>query len=154
MTDSKVEFNRKAYAEMLDWKNRLAGKYALLVEGARRTGKTHLVNRFVNAEYDSHVFIDFSKSDRRTRDAKKAFEEADGIADLVARLELIFLVKLVPGRSCLVFDEVQRFPTAREAIKHLVEYGRFHYIETGSLVGIRENVKDSTACPERSLYGN
>ena len=136
------EFTRKAYAEMLDWKNRLAGKYALLLEGARRTGKTHLVKRFAETEYDSHVFIDFSKTDRQTRDAKRAFAEANGIPDLITRLELIYLVRLVPDRSCVVFDEVQRFPAARETIKHLVEYGRFHYIETGSLVGIRENVKD------------
>ena len=142
MAGTNLEFNRKAYAEMADWKKRLAGKYALLVEGARRTGKTYLVRRFVEAEYDSHIFIDFSKSDRQTRDAKRAFGEADGIGDLITRLELIFLVKMVPGRSCLVFDEVQRFPAAREAIKHLVAYGRFHYIETGSLVGIHENVKD------------
>lgn len=85
---------------MLDWKKRLAGKYALLVEGARRTGKTHLVRRFVEAEYDSFIFIDFSKSDRQTRDAKAAFGESNGIADLVMRLELIYLVKMVPGRSC------------------------------------------------------
>lgn len=142
MDGSRFDFKRKAYGEMLDWKQRLAGKYALLVEGARRTGKTYLVRRFVEAEYDSHIFIDFSKSDRRTRDAKAAFAQSNGIADLVTRLELIYLVKMVPGRSCLVFDEVQRFPPAREAIKHLVEYGRYHYIETGSLVGIRENVKD------------
>ena len=151
MKTEEMEFTRKAYAEMLDWKQRLADKYALLVEGARRTGKTHLVSRFAKAEYDSHVFIDFSKSDRRTRDAKKAFEDSDGVADLIARLELIYLVRLVPGRSCLVFDEVQRFPTAREAIKHLVEYGRFHYIETGSLVGIRENVKDILVPSEEHL---
>ena len=75
MKTAETEFTRKAYAEMLDWKQRLADRYALLVEGARRTGKTHLVSRFAKAEYDSHVFIDFSKSDRRTRDAKKAFEE-------------------------------------------------------------------------------
>ena len=142
METTTLEFNRKAYAEMLDWKQRLADKYALLVEGARRTGKTHLVQRFAKAEYDSHIFIDFSRSDRRTRDAKKAFGEADGVADLIVRLQLIYVVKLVPGRSCVVFDEVQRFPPAREAIKHLVEYGKFHYIETGSLVGIRENTKD------------
>ena len=142
MKDAMLEFNRKAYSAMLDWKNRLADKYALLVEGARRTGKTHLVKRFAEAEYDSHLFIDFSQSDRRTRDAKKAFGEADGVADLITRLELIYLVKLVPSRSCVVFDEVQRFPPAREAIKHFVEHGRYHYIETGSLVGIRENVKD------------
>ncbi len=142
MAVPSLDFKRKAYAEMLDWKNRLAGKYALLIEGARRTGKTYLVKRFAEAEYDSCIFIDFSKSDRQTRAAKAAFSQSNDIADLISRLELIYLVKMLAGRSCLVFDEVQRFPTARESIKHLVEYGRYHYIETGSLVGIHENVKD------------
>ena len=151
MKTTMQEFDRKAYAEMLDWKNCLADRYALLVEGARRTGKTHLVKRFASSEYTSHIFIDFSRSDRRTRDAMNAFLEADGIADLISRLELIYVVKLVPGRSCLVFDEVQRFPTARETIKHLVEYGKFHYIETGSLVGIRENTKDILIPSEEHL---
>lgn len=138
----KNDFGRKAYLELLDWKNRLAGRYALLLEGARRVGKTHLVRRFAEKEYDSHIFIDFSGSGRKVRDARTAFAEADGVGDLLVRLELIFETRLVPGRSCVVFDEVQLFPKAREAIKHLVEYGKYHYIETGSLLGIRENVKD------------
>jgi len=136
------EFERKAYLEMLDWKNNLADKYALLVEGARRVGKTHLVKRFVSQEYDSHIYIDFSGAAKTVAAVKRAFLEADGVANLIERLELLFMVRLVPGRSCLVFDEVQRFPMAREMIKHFVEYGHYHYIETGSLVGIRENVKD------------
>ena len=135
-------FERKAYAEMLDWKNNLASKYALLVEGARRVGKTYLVRRFVEQEYDSFIYIDFSADGKEINAVKQAFHDSSGIPDLIARIELLFMVKLIPGKSCLVFDEVQRFPTARERIKHLVEYGRYHYIETGSLVGIRENVKD------------
>lgn len=135
-------FARKAYSEMLKWKNELADRYALLIEGARRVGKTHLVKQFMAAEYDTCIYIDFSRPDREVADAKKAFSEANGVADLISRLELIFLVKMIPGRSCLVFDEVQLFPLARGMIKHFVEYGRYHYIETGSLVDIRENVKD------------
>ena len=127
---------------MLEWKTDLADKYALLIEGARRVGKTTLVKRFVEAEYDSYIYIDFSKQDRATHDAKSAFVKCNGVKDLISRLELIFLVKMVPGRSCLVFDEVQLYPIARSMIKHLVEYGQYHYIETVSLVGIRENVKD------------
>ena len=135
-------FNRKAYAEMLDWKNHLADKYALLVEGARRVGKTFLLRRFAEQEYDSYIYIDFSHLTKDVKAAKRAFTEAADIADLIMQLELIFAVKLIPGRSCLIFDEVQLFPYARGAIKSLVEYGKYHYIESGSLVGIKENVKD------------
>lgn len=135
-------FRRKAYDEMLDWKNRLADKYALLVEGARRVGKSFLVSDFVSREYQSSIFIDFSHSDKLTKAAKKEFANADGVEDLLTRLELLFKVRLVPGKSCVVFDEVQRFPVAREMIKSFMEYGKYHFIETGSLVGIRENVKD------------
>lgn len=135
-------FPRKAYLEMRKWKNELADRYALMVEGARRVGKTHLVKLFAEQEYETHIYMDFSMSNRDMRAVKRAFEESDGVQDLISRLELIFLVKMIPGRSCIVFDEVQLFPRAREMIKHFVEYGRYHYIETGSLVGIRENVKD------------
>ncbi|MBR5025861.1 MAG: AAA family ATPase, partial [Victivallales bacterium] len=94
-------FNRKAYAEMLDWKNHLADKYALLVEGARRVGKTFLLRRFAEQEYDSYIYIDFSHLTKDVKAAKRAFTEAADIADLIMQLELIFAVKLIPGRSCL-----------------------------------------------------
>ena len=136
------EFSRKAYAEMLEWKKKLAGKYALLIEGARRVGKTHLVRTFAAREYESFIFIDFSHKDSLVRESKKAFVEERDVVGTLERLQTIHRVSLVPGKSCLVFDEVQRFPPAREAIKRLVEYGKYHYIETGSLLGIRENVKD------------
>ncbi len=138
----EVFFTRKAYAEMLDWKSRLAGKYALMVEGARRTGKTSLLRKFSSHEYKSSIYIDFSIATKQVTASKRAFFEAQDVEDLITRLELIHAVKLVPGKSCIVFDEVQLFPTARGTIKSLVEYGKFHYIESGSLVGIRENVKD------------
>lgn len=137
-----MQFRRKAYDEMLDWKTRLADKYALLVEGTRRVGKTFLLRRFAANEYKSHIYIDFADNSRIAKDVKQAFFEAEDVADLILRLQLIFAVKLIPGESCIVFDEVQLFPTARGMIKSLVEYGRFHYIESGSLVGIKENVKD------------
>ena len=137
-----LNFRRKAYSQMLDWKDRLAGKYALLIEGARRVGKTHLVREFVEREYESFIFIDFSGKDSLVRESKKAFTDERDIKGTLERLQTIHRVSLVPGRSCVVFDEVQRFPAAREAIKHLVAFGKYHYIETGSLLGIRENVKD------------
>ena len=136
------EFKRKAYSEILDWKERLADKTALLVEGARRVGKTHLVSRFMREEYESCIYIDFSAKGKQVRAYKRAFAECDDVANLLERLQLLAGVTLVPGRSCVVFDEVQRYPPAREAIKQLVKYGTYHYIETGSLLGIHENVKD------------
>ena len=142
MDTAETEFKRKAYDEILEWKRSLAGKTALLVEGARRVGKTHLVRRFIENEYESHIFIDFSEKGSKTRSFKRAFEECTDTADLLERLQMAAEVSLVPGRSCVVFDEVQRFPAAREAIKQLVAYGKYHYIETGSLLGIAENVKD------------
>lgn len=138
----RILFSRKAYAKMLDWKSHLADRYALLIEGARRVGKTFLIREFVTKEYESSIYIDFSYNDRLTKAVKREFEHADGVDDLLTRLELLYKVRLVPGRSCLVFDEVQRYPVAREMIKRFVEYGKYHYIESGSLVGIRENVRD------------
>lgn len=137
-----VIFDREVYSQLLDWKRRFANKYALLLEGARRVGKTCLLKRFAENEYKSGIYIDFSMSDRRIADARRAFGEARDIPDLLLRLQFIFETRLVEGESCVVFDEVQRFPVAREAIKHLVAYGRYHYIESGSLVGIKENVRD------------
>lgn len=135
-------YKRKAYAEMLEWKRNLADRYALLIEGARRVGKTCLAKQFAEKEYESFIYVDFSGAAVEVDAVKQAFGEAPTIPNLIERLELLYMVKLVPGRSCIVFDEVQRFPVARERIKHFMEYGRYHYIETGSLVGIRENVKD------------
>ena len=137
-----VIFERKFYGKMLEWKEHLADKYALLVEGARRVGKTHLVTRFVKNEYEKFVYIDFSLKSKITKESKRAFEEESSTEDLVERLALIQGVRLVPGKTCFVFDEVQRYPSAREAIKALMAFGKYHYIETGSLLGIRENVED------------
>ena len=142
MVNSTIEFERKAYREILDWKAKLAGKTALLVEGARRVGKTHLVQRFARQEYESFIYIDFSAKGKQIRAYRRSFEEGDDVDNLLERLQLLSGVRLVSGRSCVIFDEVQRYPAAREAIKQLVEHGKYHYIETGSLLGINENVKD------------
>lgn len=138
----KNSFKRKLYDQMLDWKNKLADRYALLIEGARRVGKTHLVREFVQNEYETSIFIDFSRKGRLVQESKKAFTEENDIEGTLERLQTIHHVSLIPGKSCVVFDEVQRYPVAREAIKQLMEYGKYHYIETGSLLGIHENVKD------------
>lgn len=140
--NEEIVFERKFYHKMLEWKAHLADKCALLVEGARRVGKTHLVTRFVKSEYETFVYIDFSKKDKIAKESKRAFEEESSTEDTIERLAVIQGVRLIPGRTCFVFDEVQRYPPAREAIKALMEYGKYHYIETGSLLGIKENVKD------------
>ena len=142
MDNVNIDFERKAYKKMLEWKSALSGKTALLIEGARRVGKTHLVCRFAKNEYASSLYIDFSAKGRQTRAYKRAFEECENTANLLERLQVLSGVKLIEGASCVIFDEVQRYPPARESIKQLVEYGRYHYIETGSLLGIHENVKD------------
>lgn len=136
-------FHKKAYTKMLDWKASLAGKYALLVEGARRVGKTHLIREFVANEYESSIYIDFSQKGSAVAASKRAFAEEDDVRGVIERLSIIHGARLSPdGASCLVFDEVQRFPAAREMIKALMEHGRYHCIESGSLVGIKENVRD------------
>ena len=139
---NKIIFQRKAYDKLLDWKTRLADRYALLIEGARRVGKTFLIREFVEREYESSIYIDFSHVDKITKAVKLEFANAQDVEDLLTRLELLFKVRLIPGKSCIVFDEVQRYPIAREMIKSFMEHGKYHYIESGSLVGILENVKD------------
>ena len=137
-----LEFRRKAYDQMLEWKHSMSNHYALLIEGARRVGKTHLIQKFIEREYESSIFIDFSQKGKLVRDSKKAFTDESDIRGTLERLQTLHHVSLKEGKSCIVFDEVQRFPTAREAIKQLVAYGKYHYIESGSLLGIKENVKD------------
>ena len=139
---TEAVFERKFYGKMLYWKAHLADKCALLIEGARRVGKTHLVTRFAKNEYETFVYIDFSLKNKVTKESRRAFEEESSIEDTIERLAVIQGVRLIPGRTCFVFDEVQRYPPAREAIKALMAYGKYHYIETGSLLGIKENVKD------------
>ncbi|MBR5027892.1 MAG: AAA family ATPase, partial [Bacteroidales bacterium] len=132
-------FRRKLYNKMLAWKQERKGSSALLIQGARRVGKTTLVEEFARNEYDSYVLIDFAQS------SKEIDELFDNICDLnyfFLRLQGLFHVTLHERRSCIVFDEVQLKPTARQAIKYLVKDGRYDYIETGSLLSIKKNVKD------------
>ena len=130
---------RKIYERLLDWKVNYAHKYALLIEGARRVGKSYIVEKFARAEYEHHLIIDFAKV---RPSVKRVFDEyLDDMDEFFLQLELRTRKHLVPGKSLIVFDEVQRFPRAREAIKYLVADGRFHYIETGSLISIKKNVE-------------
>ena len=132
-------FKRKAYNELLEWKENYAGRYACLLEGARRVGKTTIAEHFAQNEYQSYIKIDFSE-------ATAAMLE---IMRDITNLDLFFLklqaetnVTLHERKSVIIFDEIQLYPRARQAIKHLVKDGRYDYIETGSLISIKKNVKD------------
>ena len=131
---------RKIYNELLKWKNDWNGKTAILIDGARRVGKSYIVEEFARKEYKSFILIDFSKENRQINALFTDY--LSDLDTLFRQLSLLTDVKLYPRQSVIVFDEVQQFPPARAAIKHLVKDGRFDYIETGSLVSINRNVKN------------
>lgn len=132
-------FQRKAYRELLNWKENYADRYAMLLEGARRVGKSTIAEHFACNEYKSYILIDFSKTSREIKDC---FQDISNIDMFFLRLQAVAGVDLFPHESVIIFDEVQLFPIARQAIKHLVKDGRYHYIETGSLISIKKNVQD------------
>lgn len=124
---------------MLEWKTESKGQYALLVEGARRIGKSTIVEEFAKKEYDNYILIDFATAD------KKIVELFDNISDInlfFLGLQTLTKKPLLPRKSVIIFDEVQFCPKARQAIKYLVQDGRYDYIETGSLISIKKNVQD------------
>lgn len=139
MAEEKIIFRRKLYKRLLDWKNTSDGKTAALIEGARRVGKSTLVEEFAKNEYDSHILIDFSKASKEVRNL---FEDISDLNFLFLRLQILYSTELHERKSVIIFDEVQKAPLARQAIKHLVADHRYDYIETGSLISIHKNVKD------------
>ena len=131
---------RKIYDRLLQWKQEKNGTTALMIEGARRVGKSYIALEFARNEYDSYILIDFSKAPARV---KGWFDEyLEDIPTLLQNIQLHYKKQLTPRRSLIIFDEVQKCPRAREAIKALVEDGRFDYIETGSLISIKKNVEN------------
>lgn len=135
-------FRRKIYEKFLAWKKESNGKKALLVEGARRIGKSTIVEEFARNEYKSYLIIDFAKAPEEVKGYFSSY--LDDLDTFYMLLSVHYGVKLHPRESVILFDEVQRFPKAREAIKYLVADGRYDFIETGSLISIKENVKDIT----------
>lgn len=138
---------RKIYQTLLEWKKKRKGEVALLIEGARRIGKSYIVEEFGREEYESYIIVDFSKVNPQVIDFFNLY--LDDLDTLFQNLELYYRKKLFPrpnrgdeARSLIIFDEVQFCPRARSAIKHLVLDNRFDYIETGSLISIKKNVKD------------
>ena len=124
---------------MLEWKNNRHGKTAVLIEGARRVGKSTLTKQFAENEYESYVMIDFSIV---RDDVLELFNHIDDLDYFFLQLQFRLGVSLKERKSLVIFDEVQKCPKARQAIKHLVADGRYDYIETGSLISIKKNVKD------------
>lgn len=132
-------FKRKIYSKMLEWKHESNGRTALLIEGARRIGKSTVVEEFAKNEYESYILIDFAKA---SKDVKSLFEDVSDLNYLFLQLQLQYKVDLHERKSVIIFDEVQLCPMARQAVKALVEDNRYDYIETGSLISIKKNVKD------------
>lgn len=136
---SERKFRRKVYGKMLEWKTTSKGRSALLLEGARRIGKSTIVEEFAKTEYSSYILIDFNEA---SQDVKDLFENLMDLDYIFLYLQNIYQTSLYEHESVIVFDEVQQCPKARQAIKYLVKDGRYDYIETGSLISIHKNTKD------------
>lgn len=132
-------FKRKIYSELLKWKQMDEGRTAVLIQGARRIGKSTIVKEFAKNEYESYILVDFAACSTEIRDL---FNDISDLNRIFMRLQLEYGVELKERKSVIIFDEVQFAPKARQAIKYLVKDGRYDYIETGSLISIRKNVKD------------
>lgn len=131
---------RKIYDSLVAWKNRSCGKTALLIDGARRVGKSYIAEQFAKNEYKSYVIVDFGNL---PKDVLALFENDTTDFDLFFAKLSLFYGKVLPKReSLIIFDEVQQFPQARQLIKYLVADGRYDYLETGSLIRLKKNVKD------------
>ena len=133
-------FKRKVYDKLKQWRSISCGKSAVLIEGARRIGKSTIVEEFAKNEYDDYMILDFAKEGR---DIKNNFAENMDNLDVFFRNLFLLKGRSLKGSHCvIIFDEVQLFPLARQAIKYLVADGRYDYMETGSLISIRKNVRD------------
>lgn len=131
---------RKIYNDLVAWKQRSGGTTALLIDGARRVGKSFIAKEFAEDEYRSHIIIDFGNV---PKDVLDIFENDSTDLDMFfAKLSVFFGTQLYNRESLIVFDEVQQFPRARQLIKYLVADGRYDYLETGSLIRLKKNVKD------------
>ena len=138
--ETEIIFKRKFYSKLLEWKTQSKGTTAALIEGARRIGKSTLCKEFAKNEYKSFIVIDFAVVPKKIKDL--FYEHLNDLDTFFMLLQTSFGVKLYERESVIIFDEVQKFPRAREAIKYFVADGRYDFIETGSLISIKENVKD------------
>ena len=134
-------FKRKLYNRLLEWKRVQNGKSAIMIEGARRVGKSTLVEQFAKNEYESYILIDFNEA---SDEVKSLFNNLMNKDFIFLQLQALYNVVLKERKSVIIFDEVQKCPLARQAIKYLVKDGRYDYIETGSLISIKKNTKGIT----------
>ena len=135
-----MKLKRKMYSRLLEWKEASKGSSALLIDGARRVGKSYLCKEFAENEYETYILIDFANIPNEIRDL---FENESTNLDLFfSKLSIFYGVKLIKRKSLIIFDEVQQFSRARQLIKYLVADGRYDYIETGSLISLKKNIKD------------
>ena len=132
-------FKRKIYDELLQWKRTDEGRTAVLIQGARRVGKSTIAKEFAENEYETHILVDFAACSVEIREL---FNDVSDLNRIFMRLQLEYSVELKERKSIIIFDEVQLAPKARQAIKYLVKDGRYDYMETGSLISIRKNVRD------------
>ena len=139
MKKNVIYFKRKVYDAMLRWKKERNGATALLIQGARRVGKSTIAEQFAQREYESYILIDFSIAPKEITDL---FQDISDLNYIFVKLQLFYQVNLKERKSVIVFDEVQKQPLARQAIKHLVKDGRYDYIETGSLISVRKSSVD------------
>jgi predicted AAA+ superfamily ATPase len=139
MKKNVIYFKRKVYDAMLRWKKERNGATALLIQGARRIGKSTIAEQFAQREYESYILIDFSIAPKEITDL---FQDISDLNYIFVKLQLFYQVNLKDRKSVIIFDEVQKQPLARQAIKHLVKDGRYDYIETGSLISVRKSSVD------------
>lgn len=132
---SDVIFKRKIYSKLKEWKETSKGKTALLLEGARRIGKSTIVEEFAQKEYRSYILIDFNEA---SKEVKGLFDNLMDMDYIFLFLQNIYKTTLYERESVIIFDEVQQCPKARQVIKYLIKDGRYDYIETGSLISIRK----------------
>lgn len=132
-------FKRKVTEELKQWKEKYSGKYAVLLQGARRVGKSTIAINFAEENYKSYILIDFSNI---SKELKEVFEDISRLDIFFLRLQSVTGIKLYERESAIIFDEIQLAPLVRQAIKHLVKDGRYDYIETGSLISIKKNIQN------------
>lgn len=135
----KLVFRRKIYNEILEWKEKRSDRYALLIKGARRVGKSTIAEEFAKNEFRSYILIDFAHT---SKEIIELFDDMYNLDFFFLQLQQFTGTRLYEKESVIIFDEVQLFPKARQAIKYLVADGRYKYIETGSLLSIKKNTKD------------
>lgn len=145
--EDKVYFKRKIYQKMLEWKRDKDGSTALLIKGARRVGKSTVAEEFAKNEYEAYVVINFDNARQEIWDAVNNIADID---NFFIRIQFLYGVTLIPRKSVVIFDEIQKAPIVRQAIKYLVQDHRYDYIETGSLLSIKKNVKNITIPSEET----